>query len=116
MSYSTWQFDCPASLQETPNPALVRSSVDDGYPKVRRRFTKTWRTFTVSWRLEWSQYTNFWRFHEVDCGAGSIPFYLRHPITNQNLLVRWKEPPQTQADVTTKPVFLVTGTLEEVLA
>jgi hypothetical protein len=116
MSYAVWPFACPASLQQASNPALVRSTVDDGYPKVRRRFTKTWRTFQVTWRLDWSEFDNFWNFHEVDCGAGSVPFYITHPMTQEQILVRWKDPPQTQADTSTKPIFAISGVLEEVFS
>jgi hypothetical protein len=116
MDYGAWPFVCPISLQEVPNPALVRSQVEDGYPKVRRRFTKTWRTYQVSWRLEWDLYEAFWQFVSVDCGEGSIPFYMMHPITRETLLVRWSSPPQTQSDTSLKPVFVITGTLEEVFS
>jgi hypothetical protein len=111
-TYSTWPFECPNSWQEKANPALVRSELDDGYPKVRRRFTKTWREYQVQWRLDVSKFQAFSNFVEVDCGAGSIPFYITHPITGSVITVRWKEPPQTSAGVDTLPTFDISGTLE----
>jgi len=115
-SYATWPFACVVSLQETPNPALIRSAIEDGYPKVRKRFTKTWRNFQVNWTLMWEDYSAFWTFHHTECQGGATPFYITHPITKEVLLVRWKEPPQAQANTSTKPTFSISGTLEEMFS
>jgi hypothetical protein len=102
--------------QEVPHPALIRSEVDDGYPKVRRRFTKTWREYQAKWRLGWEQFAAFNSFVETDCGAGAIPFTMPHPMTGVTILVRWKEPPTTMADTGSKPVFEISGNLEEMFS
>lgn len=115
-SYPVWPFGCPQSWQEQPKVAVIRSEIDDGYPKVRRRFTKTWHEYQSQWRLEWSQFSAFKTFFDVDSGAGSVPFRMKHPITGADILVRWKEPPQVRSDVSTKPTFDISATLEEVFS
>lgn len=115
-SYAAWRFTCPMSWQEVPKPSLIRSEVDDGYPKVRRRWTKTWREYQATWRIDWSLFDDFRTFYETDCGAGSQPFTMEHPVTGATITVRWKEPPTVGASVENKPVFDVSGTLEMMFA
>lgn len=115
-SYSTWPFACPVSWGETPKAAVLRSEVDEGYPKVRRRFTKTWHEYQVKWRLNWTEFSAFKTFYEVDSSVGSVPFRMKHPITNADILVRWKEPPQIASDASIKPTFDVSAVLEEVFS
>lgn len=115
-NYARWPFACPTSWEEVPHPALIRTEMDDGYPKVRRRYTKTWREYMAQWRLDWADFAAFNTFVEVDCGAGSVPFYMAHPITGADILVRWKEPPKAASDTSLKPVFSVTGALEEMFS
>lgn len=116
VSYATWPFSCPVSWVETPVPSLLRSEVDDGYPKVRRRFTKAWVEIQASFYINWED-AQAWRdFFRLDCQDGSLPFYIEDPYTEEQRLVRWKEPPSSSGSADTKPVFQVSGTLEEVFS
>lgn len=116
-SYSTWPFSCPRAWSRTPQPSLVRSAVEDGYPKVRRRFTKSWDTYQAEWLLEWTQEQAFMTFFEQDCQDGSAPFYMPNPYNEtEMLLVRWKEPPAVAGSVDTKPSLRVTGNLERMFS
>lgn len=116
-SYSTWPFDCPRSWARTPQPSLIRSSVEDGYPKTRRRFTKSWDNYQAEWLIEWDQEQAVIDFFSIDCQDGSIPFYHPNPYNpTQMILVRWNEPPKISASVDSKPVVQVTGSLERVFS
>jgi hypothetical protein len=99
-----------------PKPSLVRSSVEDGYPKVRRRFTKSWDEYQAEWLLEWDQEQDLINFFTNDCQDGAYPFYLEDPYTEQPILVRWKEPPTVVGGVDSKPVIRVSGNLERVFS
>jgi hypothetical protein len=90
--------------------------VDDGYPKVRRRFTKTWTEIQVQWLLNWEDEAAVLQFFENDCLAGAQPFYIENPYTEAMVLVRWKEPPVIAGSVDIKPVIQASATLEEVFS
>lgn len=113
-SYPIWPFTCPRSWVHNPKPSLVRSNVEDGYPKVRKRFTKSWAEYQVEWLLSWDEEPLMRTFFTDDCQDGSVPFYLEEPYGKTQILVRWKEPPTISGSADTKPVIQVRGTLEEV--
>lgn len=115
-SYPIWPFDCPRSWTRMPKPSLVRSAVDDGYPKVRRRFTKSWDEYEATWVLNWADEPAIIAFFTTDCQDGSSPFYINDPYTGQQILVRWKEPPNVSGSVDTKPTVQVSATLERVFS
>jgi hypothetical protein len=114
-TYSAWPFDCPRSWSEKKHPSLLRSEVDDGFPKVRRRFTKTWSEVSVNFRIGWTQRDAFDHFVEVDCGAGAIPFTIKDPYTGAIRTARWKEPPTVAGSPDTKPTIDISATLEMIL-
>jgi hypothetical protein len=91
--------------------------VEDGYPKVRRRFTKSWDEYQAEWLINWGDEKALVDFFTVDCQDGSYPFYHPNPYdTAELVLMRWKEPPVVSGSVDTKPVVQVTGTLERVFS
>lgn len=110
-----WPFACPKTWTEKPKPSIIRSEVDDGFPKVRRRFTKSWKEIEVTFMLNWSYKDQFDNFFETDCAAGAEPFYLDDPYNGNQLKVRWKEAPVTSGSPDMKPYFTVSGTLEVIL-
>lgn len=112
-AYSEWPFACPTTWQETPNRVTIRSEIEDGTPKTRRRFTKTWKNYQAAFRLPWADYDNFWSFYGVDAGAGSQPFYIKHPISGARILVRISSEPTSSGDVQNKPYFDVSLALEQ---
>jgi hypothetical protein len=111
-AYLDWPFRCPASWRENPVKPLIRSEIEDGYPKQRRRFTKIWYQYQADFRLSWDDHGAFWQFYELDCQGGAIPFKIKHPISDKELLVRFMEPPQVNGSVEIKPFFDVSLKLE----
>jgi hypothetical protein len=84
---ATW----PASLQDKLNQAsfsyafgetLIRSTVDVGPAKVRRRFTKGIDVLTCSILLKnASEYSIFYNFYDSTLNGGVNRFEFVHPIT-----------------------------------
>lgn len=115
-SYSTWPFACPTNWSEAAKPAIIRSDLQDGYPKVRRQFTKDWAVFEGRWSLPIAQAQALRDFYSVSCQAGALPFTMTDPLTGAARLFRWVEPPRLAAAVNTKPYMDVSGRLEEVFS
>jgi hypothetical protein len=115
-THSPWPFGCPVSWQEVAVPALLRSEVQDGYPKVRRQFTKDWSKHEGRWRLPLSDVAALRTFVSVDCQGGAYPFRMADPLTGEDRLFRWVEPPAIAADVDSKPYVSVSGQLETVFS
>lgn len=115
-SYPTWPFPCPRAWNRAPQPSLIRTQLEDGYPKVRRRFTKSWDVYQAEWVLAWGDEEALMTFFTQDCQDGSTPFYMKNPYSDEILLVRWKEPPSISGSVDTKPTIQVTGTLERMFS
>lgn len=111
-----WPFGCPASWTEKPAPSVLRTEMEDGYPKVRRLVTKDWSVHEASWPLLWSQVAAFRSFLSIECAGGALPFRMTDPITGEAKLFRFVEPPTLATDASRKPVASVTGRLELVFS
>lgn len=92
----------PAGLQELLSEAnfgiqdqdtVIRSEMDVGYAKVRRRFTKGISTFSGSIYLTTDEYTLFKDFFDTTLNGGAIPFTYNHPITQVPSDFRFKGAP-----------------------
>lgn len=109
----------PSGLQQKINqdnfglkkgPTTIKSDVDIGPSKVRRRFTKSVDILTASIWINSSEYTTFENFYNIDANGGATPFYFTHPITNLQITVRFMdEPSYRRVGATT---FSVSFTLE----
>lgn len=93
----------PSTLQELLNEAsfglevgdtVLRSEMDYGPQKVRRRFTKGIDTFQASINLTTEQYTFFYTFFNTTLNGGVLPFTFKHPITKVDCDFRFKGPPK----------------------
>lgn len=80
--------------QETPPNVLLRTQMDAGPAKVRRRFTAGVRIYSVAYLLTSTQLTTLDSFFVSDCKHGSVSFTWPHPRTGANITVRFLEPPQ----------------------
>jgi hypothetical protein len=72
---------------------VLRTDMETGPAKVRRRFTKGVDKYTASINLTVSQYTLFINFFNTTLAGGSLPFYFKHPITGVTETFRFKSPP-----------------------
>ncbi len=78
----------------TPQNTLIRTSMDAGPEKTRRRFTAASEYYTVSWIMTDAQFTTFRGFFNDTIAGGSEEFEMNHPVTGETVLVRFRGPYQ----------------------
>lgn len=84
----------PGGYQETPQSQVLRSDMDAGPPKARRRFTAGTRTVPVQYTLDEEQASAFEAFFYGEISAGAMPFDWTHPRTEEQVVARVVPPYQ----------------------
>lgn len=72
---------------------VVRTTMDAGPPKVRRRFTAGFRPFAVEYALTRAQVTTLRDFFVNTTAGGSLAFEWFDPLTQATEDVRFTKPP-----------------------
>ena len=99
---ATW----PSQLQQKLNedgfsynigPTVVRTEMDIGPAKVRRRFTKSVDTLTAIINLTVSEYSVFTYFYDTTLNGGSTTFNFLHPITGATIEARFVSDPSIRS-------------------
>lgn len=85
--------DCAGSWEESPTPDILRSSVDIGQAKVRRRSTIGGKTVSVGWTMDANTYAALVFFYETTLLEGVNSFYYNHPISGTQQTYRFLSPP-----------------------
>ncbi|HVQ51044.1 MAG TPA: hypothetical protein VMS92_13455 [Mycobacterium sp.] len=80
--------DCPDSWSEQAEPVTVRTQVEEGTPKVRRRFTKRLVRAQVGMTMDIAQRNALDSFFHVSLDGGVLRFDFRHPWLDQ--VVPWR--------------------------
>jgi hypothetical protein len=98
----TWPVDLPQALQvqgyqRKPQAAKVRTAMDSGPAKQRRRFTAKVRTVTGMITLTRAQLAIFWEFYDETLGDGTLRFNWVDPITGDPVEMRFGEDEPTEA-------------------
>ncbi len=75
-----------------PQDNVLRSQVDAGPEKRRRRFTARSEFITCEWDFTAAEYTTFKAFFEDDTFDGSIEFEFPHPETGLTVDAAFREP------------------------
>lgn len=90
---------CPlvGSFQETPPDSSIRSDMDVGPAKVRRRTTANVRPISFRMFLKKDGVAILDNFYVVETVGGSEPFDYIHPRTQQPVKARFQEQPQYQS-------------------
>lgn len=92
----------PSGLQDKVNEVgfshaigetVLRSENDTGPVKVRRRFTRSVDTFSVSIDLTVAEYSTFTYFYHTTTAGGVTPFTFVNPITGVSNEFRFTGPP-----------------------
>lgn len=92
----------PSTLQPTFNTegftegfaeTTIRSTVDQGPSKVRRRFTKGVGAMQATIWLTTIQYLTFKSFYDTDTAGGSLQFLMNHPVSGVPTYFRFAGPP-----------------------
>lgn len=96
----------PVELQDLVNEAgfgenfgdtVLRSDMDVGPAKVRRRTTRPVNTLTVSINLTASQYLALKLFYNTTTNGGVSPFAFNHPVTGDAAEFRFTKPPSIRS-------------------
>lgn len=95
----TW----PASLPQDPSldgyssedqSGMLRSEMDSGPPKQRRRFTATTENISLSWLMTKTQLSTFNSFYKTTLLEGSLAFDITHPVNGWTVSARFTAPAQ----------------------
>ena len=79
---------------ETPQEVTIRTDMDTGPPKVRRRFINPVRTYDCNIVLrDASEYETLRDFYYITCKGGTDTILIPHPITGDELSFRFASPP-----------------------
>lgn len=108
-------------LEETPPTLAIRTAMDVGPAKVRRRAVAGVTTWTMSVVLESAaQRATFREFFLEACEAGAVPFDWRNPSTGAPAVFRWVGVPKIKAASMRSAVgggrYIARFTLEEMPA
>ncbi|CAB4130461.1 hypothetical protein UFOVP119_85 [uncultured Caudovirales phage] len=101
MSNPSWPSQLPAyvlegSYQEATQDQTIESQMESGPAKIRRRFTKLIKKFTIQMAMTEAQVeTYFDPFWQTTCLGGSIPFDWVHPRTRASTTFRFRNPAPT---------------------
>lgn len=97
MSNAAWpstlpQYVLEQGYEEKLNDQTIETPMDVGPPKVRRRYTKQFRTFSLTVRLSPEQKATFESFWQDTLAGGSLPFDWVHPLTRDAMTFRFRAP------------------------
>jgi hypothetical protein len=98
-----WPPSLPSSplvsgFQETAPTLVIRSSMDVGPPKVRRRATSGIGQIQCRYTLSRVLMNTLDDFYFGPAGGGAVAFEWRHPRRAVTVLVRFREPPSYTAE------------------
>ncbi|HRI77598.1 MAG TPA: hypothetical protein PLX33_11510 [Alphaproteobacteria bacterium] len=82
------------SFQEQPANNIVRTQMDVGPAKVRRRTTSNVSSIRVAYVLSAAQVDEIQTFFAEDTAGGALGFDFTHPRTGATVTARFNEPPQ----------------------
>lgn len=85
---------CAESWEEFDQPVTVRTNMDAGQPKVRRRFTRTMRAVRVNFVMDHAQAMALRTYFEIDLQGGVQEHQFRHPFSNAVEAFRFMEAPR----------------------
>lgn len=95
--------DWPASLPairlpigHQPQSGLIRTSMDAGPDKVRRRSSSVPEHYSFPMRLTGAQYSTLRTFHDSTLGNGALSFNFDDPLDDTSKTFRFLSPPNTQ--------------------
>lgn len=92
-----WQSglpSCPSSWAETEADALLRTSVDVGLPKTRRRWTKPVKLVSVTMPIKRVLTPKFWAMYDITLQNGLLSFLYMNPLTKEWHVYKFASPPE----------------------
>lgn len=95
---AVWPLTLPPpainSLSESPPDNTIRSSMDRGPAKLRRRTTANVRPISFTLKLTPAQVDILDQFYTTDTFSGAEEFDYIHPRTGLGVKARFTQPPQ----------------------
>ncbi len=82
-----------SGYQETPPDLTIRTTMDTGPVKVRRRFTAGYRIFSLTYHLTKSEATTLDNFYVTTTMGGAIEFTWTNPRTDASCTARFVSAP-----------------------
>lgn len=86
-----------SGYQETSPNVAIRTQMDAGPPKLRRRFTAGIRPFSMQFLLTQAQVATLDTFYQTTLTGGTEAFDWTHPRTGAAASFRFVSPPQYSA-------------------
>lgn len=88
-----WPASLPQNVEisgykEQPGAVVIRTQMDAGPAKQRRRSTARAKPITIQLQLDATQRAAFIAFHENDIADGALSFTWVHPVTRAAATVR----------------------------
>jgi len=98
MTNSVWPVSLPQEplaqgFSEQAPSTVIRSQMEAGPPKVRRRFTAGVRNIECQLRLTPAQVDTLDSFFDTTVAGGSLSFDWKHPRSGAAVTLRFVEPP-----------------------
>ena len=93
MANPVWPASLPQKVlvdgySEEPQSQVIRTEMDAGPKKTRRRFTAATRSIPVSMNLDLTQLDTFETFFDSDLQGGSLVFDMPHPRTGATVVMQ----------------------------
>lgn len=85
---------CMQTWVEHDEVKVVRSEMETGMVKVRRRFTGTVWLIEATVVLEAVYYDDFRDWFRINCQGGVLPTRVKRPQDGKEVVVRFSAPPQ----------------------
>ena len=97
----SWPISLPdanvSGYQETFPDTVIRSTMDVGPDKIRRRTTAAVRKFRLSYDLTRAEVETLNTFYETSVEGGALPFTMKSPRTEDTETFRFMAPPDVSA-------------------
>ncbi len=91
-----WPASLPQSaflkVAEVRQSAVIRTAMDSGPAKLRRRFTAAVRNLDVAMFLDGTQKATFDTFFNTTLAEGALSFDWTDPVTDSTISMRFREP------------------------
>lgn len=92
-----WPAALPQSAfvqaSEIRQDATIRSNMDSGAPKLRKRFTAAIRELSIRMILNGTEKAAFDTFYITTISEGALAFDMKDPVDDNTISVRFKQPP-----------------------
>lgn len=94
----SWPPTLPSSpladgLRETLPATALRTEMDQGPAKLRRRTTAGAATLSVNYLVSRAQVDGLQEFFNETLAGGTLPFDFTHPVSGASVSCRFRQPP-----------------------